>query len=119
MTRRLWTSVIGVVLIVIITLGYNIDNDNTPILGLDLQGGVHFLMEVDEKSAIEKRSEGFLDSIRGEVRVARADVAVVKVVPPRPSRRGAPSASASGPSTPRRTSNGPSPAWPSVHRRCA
>ena len=37
-------------------------------LGLDLQGGVHFLMEVDEKSAIEKRSEGFLDSIRGVLR---------------------------------------------------
>ncbi len=38
------------------------------LLGLDLQGGVHFLMEVDEKSAIEKRSEGFLDSIRGVLR---------------------------------------------------
>ena len=37
-------------------------------LGLDLQGGVHFLMEVDEKSAIEKRSEGFLDNIRGVLR---------------------------------------------------
>ena len=37
-------------------------------LGLDLQGGVHFLMEVDEKAAIEKRSEGFLDAIRGVLR---------------------------------------------------
>ena len=37
-------------------------------LGLDLQGGVHFLMEVDEKAAIEKRSEAFLDEIRAVLR---------------------------------------------------
>jgi preprotein translocase subunit SecD len=37
-------------------------------LGLDLQGGVQFLMEVDQKAAIEKRSEGFLDEIRGVLR---------------------------------------------------
>ena len=37
-------------------------------LGLDLQGGVHFLMEVDQKAAIEKRSEGFVDEIRGVLR---------------------------------------------------
>ncbi len=39
-------------------------------LGLDLQGGVHFLMEVDEKAAIEKRSEGFADEIRSVLREA-------------------------------------------------
>ena len=39
-------------------------------LGLDLQGGVHFLMEVDEKAAIAKRSEGFTDQIRGALREA-------------------------------------------------
>jgi len=32
-------------------------------LGLDLQGGVHFLLEVDQKAAIEKRSNGFADEI--------------------------------------------------------
>jgi preprotein translocase subunit SecD len=37
-------------------------------LGLDLQGGVHFLLEVDEKSALEKRSEGYVDSIRSLLR---------------------------------------------------
>ena len=37
-------------------------------LGLDLQGGVQFLMEVDEKAAIEKRSEAFLDEIRTVLR---------------------------------------------------
>ena len=37
-------------------------------LGLDLQGGVHFLMEVDQKAAIEKRSEAFLDEVRSVLR---------------------------------------------------
>jgi preprotein translocase subunit SecD len=37
-------------------------------LGLDLQGGVQFLMEVDEKAALEKRSEAFLDEIRAVLR---------------------------------------------------
>ena len=37
-------------------------------LGLDLQGGVQFLMEVDEKAAITKRSDAFLDEIRAVLR---------------------------------------------------
>ncbi|MEO8160903.1 MAG: protein translocase subunit SecD [Arenimonas sp.] len=37
-------------------------------LGLDLQGGVHFLLEVDEKAAIEKRAEAFVDGIRATLR---------------------------------------------------
>ncbi len=37
-------------------------------LGLDLQGGVHFLMEVDKKSAIDKRFEVYLTDIRGALR---------------------------------------------------
>ncbi|WP_146910422.1 protein translocase subunit SecD [Arenimonas daejeonensis] len=32
-------------------------------MGLDLQGGVHFLLEVDQKAAIEKRSNAFADEI--------------------------------------------------------
>jgi preprotein translocase subunit SecD len=32
-------------------------------MGLDLQGGVHFLLEVDQNAAIEKRSNGFADEI--------------------------------------------------------
>jgi len=43
-------------------------NGKSMALGLDLQGGVHFLLEVDEKSALEKRSEGFLDEIRTVLR---------------------------------------------------
>jgi preprotein translocase subunit SecD len=37
-------------------------------LGLDLQGGVHFLMEVDEKAALEKRENGFIEDIRSTLR---------------------------------------------------
>jgi preprotein translocase subunit SecD len=37
-------------------------------LGLDLQGGVHFLMEVDRKAAIDKRFEAYLSDIRGTLR---------------------------------------------------
>jgi preprotein translocase subunit SecD len=39
-------------------------------LGLDLQGGVHFLMEVDKKSAIDKRFEAYLAELRGALRDA-------------------------------------------------
>ena len=37
-------------------------------LGLDLQGGVHFLMEVDKQAAVEKRFEAYLSDIRGSLR---------------------------------------------------
>jgi preprotein translocase subunit SecD len=42
--RRLWTSLIGVVLIVITALGYIVATESTPILGLDLQGGVSVIL---------------------------------------------------------------------------
>ena len=41
------------------------------VLGLDLQGGVHFLMEVDQQAAVSKREEGFADQIRLLLRDAR------------------------------------------------
>jgi preprotein translocase subunit SecD len=37
-------------------------------LGLDLQGGVHFLLEVDQQAAIEKRTNGFADEISSILR---------------------------------------------------
>ncbi|MFM1896011.1 MAG: hypothetical protein RLZZ385_1085 [Pseudomonadota bacterium] len=40
-------------------------------LGLDLQGGVHFLMEVDMDAAIERRMEDNLSNIRSQLRTAR------------------------------------------------
>src|SRR5690606_779627 len=36
--------------------------------GLDLQGGVHFLMQVDEVAAMDKRVNGFVDDIRALLR---------------------------------------------------
>ncbi|WP_256077843.1 protein translocase subunit SecD [Massilia sp. YIM B04103] len=37
-------------------------------LGLDLRGGVHFLMQVDTKAALTKRVQGFQAAIRSELR---------------------------------------------------
>lgn len=41
------------------------------LLGLDLQGGVHFLMEVDEQAALDKRMDAYADDVRGLVRENR------------------------------------------------
>ena len=38
------------------------------LLGLDLQGGVHFLMQVDEQAALDKRMDAYADDVRGLVR---------------------------------------------------
>src|SRR5690554_2417905 len=40
-------------------------------LGLDLRGGVHFLLEVDTDSAIEKRQETSADEMKSKLREAR------------------------------------------------
>lgn len=48
------------------------------LLGLDLQGGVHFLMEVDQKAALEKRELGFVDDIRGLLRENRIGYSAVE-----------------------------------------
>ena len=40
-------------------------------LGLDLRGGVHFLMQVDMKSALTKKMEAFTNDIRGSLREQR------------------------------------------------
>jgi preprotein translocase subunit SecD len=54
MTRRLWTSLIGVVLIVVATLAFNIATQNTPILGLDLQGGVSVILAPTEPASADE-----------------------------------------------------------------
>jgi preprotein translocase subunit SecD len=46
-------------------------------LGLDLQGGVHFLMEVDQKAALEKRENAYIEEIRAalaEQKLSNADI---------------------------------------------
>ena len=40
-------------------------------LGLDLQGGVHFLMEVDSKAALTKMQQRYVDDIRAALRNAK------------------------------------------------
>ncbi|MBS0486796.1 MAG: protein translocase subunit SecD, partial [Proteobacteria bacterium] len=40
-------------------------------LGLDLQGGVHFLMEVDQKAALTKMQQRYVDDIRNALRNAK------------------------------------------------
>jgi len=41
-------------------------------LGLDLRGGVHFLMQVDMKAALSKKLEAYSNDIRGMLRTAPA-----------------------------------------------
>jgi len=56
---------------------------NSMPLGLDLQGGVHFLMQVDQSGVVDKLETSYADDIRGQLRdksihyesVARSTVA--------------------------------------------
>ena len=41
------------------------------LLGLDLQGGVHFLMQVDQNAALQKRFESYADDLRVMLRENR------------------------------------------------
>jgi preprotein translocase subunit SecD len=41
------------------------------LLGLDLQGGVHFLLQVDQKAALDKRFEAYAEDIRVALRDSR------------------------------------------------
>ncbi len=78
MRRRLWTSLIGVVLIVLATLVFNVATENTPILGLDLQGGVSVILAPTE-DANEQDLLTVRDLIRDELErrgIAEPDVRV-------------------------------------------
>ena len=41
------------------------------VLGLDLQGGVHFVLEVDQKAALDKRMDAYAEDARVALRDAR------------------------------------------------
>ena len=41
------------------------------VLGLDLQGGVHCVLQVDQKAAIDKRMDAYAEDVRGTLREAR------------------------------------------------
>ncbi len=78
MKRRLWTSLIGVVLIVVATLAFVIATGNTPILGLDLQGGVSVILAPTEDATPEELTV-IRDQIRSELErqgIAEPDVRV-------------------------------------------
>ena len=40
-------------------------------LGLDLQGGVHFVLQVDQKAALDKRMDAYAEDVRTSLRDAR------------------------------------------------
>src|SRR6185312_17401946 len=50
-------------------------------LGLDLQGGVHFLMEIDQKAALAKMQQRYVDDIRSALRNAKIRGATVGMSP--------------------------------------
>jgi len=61
------------------------------LLGLDLQGGVHFMMQVDQKAAMEKRLDALAEDVRVQLRDAgvryesverRPDGSVLAIVAP-------------------------------------
>ncbi len=50
-------------------------------LGLDLQGGIHFLMQVEEQAAVQKRMEAYAENMRSLLRDARIQYRSVDVRP--------------------------------------
>jgi preprotein translocase subunit SecD len=51
------------------------------LLGLDLQGGVHFLMQVDQKAAIDKRMDAYAEDLRVMLRDKRIRYEAVERLP--------------------------------------
>src|SRR6476469_8656437 len=51
------------------------------LLGLDLPGGVHFLMQVDQKAAIDKRMEAYAEDLRVMLRDKRIRYEAVERMP--------------------------------------
>ena len=79
MNRRLWTSLIGIIVIVTGLLGYNLATGNIPILGLDLQGGISVILSPAEEGASQEDLEVARDLVRDELEdtgVAEPDVRV-------------------------------------------
>ncbi|BDU17439.1 protein translocase subunit SecD [Lysobacter auxotrophicus] len=48
------------------------------VLGLDLQGGVHFVMQVDQRAALEKRVDAYAEDIRVSLRDAKINYTSVE-----------------------------------------
>jgi len=54
---------------------------NAMPLGLDLQGGVHFLLEVDQKGALDKMQQRYRDDIAGALRDAKVRYETLNTTP--------------------------------------
>ena len=54
---------------------------NAMPLGLDLQGGVHFLLEVDQKGALDKMQQRYRDDIAGALRDAKVRYDTLNTTP--------------------------------------
>ena len=63
--RRLWISLVGIVIVAALLLGINLIARNEPVLGLDLQGGISVVLAPDEEA-----SAGDLTFIRDLIRDA-------------------------------------------------
>ena len=61
--RRLWISLLGIVIVAALLLGINLLARNEPVLGLDLQGGISVVLAPDEEA-----SSGDLTFIRDLIR---------------------------------------------------
>ena len=51
------------------------------VLGLDLQGGVHFVLQVDQKAALQKRVDAFAEDVRATLRDNRIAYQGVEIQP--------------------------------------
>ena len=51
------------------------------VLGLDLQGGVHFVLQVDQKAALQKRVDSFAEDVRSTLRDNRIPYQAVELRP--------------------------------------
>ena len=61
--RRLWISLVGIVLVSIALLAINLVSGNEPVLGLDLQGGISVVLSAEDDATADD-----LDSIRDLIR---------------------------------------------------
>ena len=75
MKRRLLISLLGIVVISLVGLITNLSLGNKPLLGLDLQGGSHVLLEIDRAELVRSQVTQLRDDVR---RILREDFAELR-----------------------------------------
>jgi preprotein translocase subunit SecD len=76
--RRLWISLVGIVVVTVILFAFNLIARNEPVLGLDLQGGISVVLSTED-GATKDDLEAIRDLIRDELEqrgIAEPDVRV-------------------------------------------